>query len=100
VKKVIFSEEARREFFEAAAWFKEHSILGVETFADVMHETLGKMAELPFAAPVWSYAPKYRAWTLKRLHYRVIYQVTDEIIRIVALIHTSRDPRAWLRRLK
>ncbi|HWU88639.1 MAG TPA: type II toxin-antitoxin system RelE/ParE family toxin [Kofleriaceae bacterium] len=100
MKRIVFTEEANRDLAQAAAWFGEHSVIGTAGFVDLIHEALEKIAHLPLAAPPWSYAPKYRALTLKRLHYRIIYQVTDDAIRIAALIHTSRDPILWLDRLE
>jgi len=66
----------------------------------VINDEITRIQEVPFAAPPWSYAPRYRARTLRHLTYRVIYEVTDQEIRIVAIIHTSRDPDYWLDRLK
>ena len=48
------------------------------------------------SSPSWNYAPRFRARTLPNLWYRIIYQVAHTVIRIVAIIYTSRDPRAWI----
>jgi len=32
--------------------------------------------------------------------YRVIYEVTNELIRIIAIAHTSRDPEHWVDRVR
>lgn len=94
-----FTEAAERELTAAAGWFEEHSGIGGARFLAIMHRTVEAICESPFAAPPWSYAPRFRARTVQGLRYRVIYQILDPSIRIVALIHTSRDPRDWAFRL-
>jgi hypothetical protein len=66
----------------------------------LINKVVVDICEMPFAAPPWSYAPEFRAWTLRRLPYRVIYEVTDKLIRIIAIAHTSRDPKHWLDRVR
>ena len=100
MKQVIFTEEADRELEETSAWFDEHSGIGGTGFVAIIYEAIEHICEIPLAAPPWSYDPRVRAWTLQRLPYRVIYEVTDQQIRIVAIAHTSRDPERWLGRLK
>lgn len=100
MKHVIFTEEADRELDEATRWFDEHSGIGGAGFVAMIYEAIEHICEVPLAAPSWSYDPRLRAWTLKRLPYRVIYEVTEQRIRIAAIAHTSRDPEHWLGRLK
>jgi hypothetical protein len=65
----------------------------------MIYDAVEGICEVPLAAPPWSYNPQFRAWTLKRLPYRVIYEVTDQLIRIVTRPHQvegsrrSRQPR-------
>lgn len=99
MKHVLFTEEADRELAAAAAWFDEHSAIGGAGFVAMIYEAVQDICEMPFAAPPWSYAPGSRAWTLRRLSYRVIYEATKRQIRIIAIAHTSRDPERWLDRL-
>jgi toxin ParE1/3/4 len=100
VRELAYTDEARRELSQAATWYDEHGSLGGADFVAAIEAELEQIREMPFAAPPWSYAPRYRARTLRHLPYRVIYEVTDEAVRIAALAHTSRDPEYWLDRLK
>jgi toxin ParE1/3/4 len=99
VKHVIFTEEAEVDLAEASAWFDAHSGIGGTGFVAMIYDVVQDICEVPLAAPPWSHAPKFRARTLRRLPYRVIYEVTEERIRIIAIAHTSRDPERWLDRL-
>lgn len=97
---IIFTEEADRDLADASAWFDVHSGIGGAGFVAMIYEVVENISETPYAAPAWSYAPEFRAWTLRRLAYRVIYEVRDQQIRIIAIAHTSRDPEHWIDRLR
>ena len=99
MKKIAYTDGARRELAKAAAWHDENSSLGGDGFLSVIEDEIERIRAMPFASPPWSYAPRYRARTLRDLKYRIIYEVTEQLIRIVAIAHTSRDPEHWLDRL-
>jgi len=67
VKHVIFTEEAARDLEEASTWFDEHSGIGGTGFLALIDEAVKNICDTPFAAPPWSYAPEFRARTLRRL---------------------------------
>jgi plasmid stabilization system protein ParE len=93
--QVIYSDAARRDLAEAVAWFEEHAPLGGAGFAALLRETVEKIAEVPLAAPCWGPEPRFRAWTLQRVNYRVFYEIVGKTIRVVAIAHTSRRPGYW-----
>lgn len=99
MRRIAHTVGAQHELAEAAAWHAEHSSLGGAGFVSVIEDELERIRAMPFASPPWSYAPRYRARTLRHLSYRVIYEVTDQEIRIVAIAHTSRDPEYLRARL-
>ena len=98
--KIIFTGVARRDLTEATTWFEEHSVLGGAAFATLIRETVERISQVPFAAPRWPPMPRFRAWTLKRVNYRVFYEIAGRAVRIVAIAHTSRRPGYWLGRLR
>ena len=98
--QVVFTGSARRELTEATTWFEEHSGLAGAGFATLIHQAMERIRKVPFAAPRWPPAPRFRAWTIRRVNYRVFYEVIGPTIRIVAIAHTSRRPGYWLGRLR
>lgn len=94
--RIIFSGAARQDLVEATTWFEEHSALGGAAFAAMIREAVERISRMPFAAPPWRHAPRFRARTLTRVHYRIFYEVADQTIRIIAIAHTSRRPGYWL----
>lgn len=99
MRQLVYTEEARRELAEAAVWHEEHGSLGGHLFVGAIEAELERIRELPFASPPWRHAPRYRARTLRKLRYWIIFEVTDREIRIAALAHMSRDLKHWLDRL-
>ena len=100
MREIAYTDDARRELTREAAWHDEHGSLGSDQFLFAIKAEIERIREMPFASPPWSYAPRYRARTLRHLRYRVIYEVTDDAIHIAALMHTSRDPKRWIDRLR
>lgn len=97
--QVVFTDAARQELTLATTWFQEHSELGGTGFAALIRQTVARIREVPFAAPRWAPMPRFRAWTVQHVDYRVFYEVIGPTIRIVAIAHTSRRPGYWRDRL-
>lgn len=98
--RIVFTEAARQDLAEATAWFEDHSPLGGAAFAALIQEAVERICKMPLAAPPWRHAPRFRTRTLKRVHDRIFYEVADEMVRVVAIAHTSRRPGYWLDRDK
>jgi hypothetical protein len=45
-------------------------------------------------------APGIRCWKVKRFPYAIIYEVGDEHILVIAVMHLSRRPGDWISRLE
>lgn len=100
MRKILYTDEARRELAIAAEWHDEHGSLGADPFLSAMNDEIERIRDMPFDSPPWSYDPRYRARPMRHLSYRIIYEVTAEELRIAGILHTSRDPQGWLARRK
>jgi toxin ParE1/3/4 len=98
--RILWSGIARQELAAATAWFQENSPLGGAAFALLIRDAVERISEVPLAAPRWAPEPRFRAWTVQKVNYRVFYELLEDAIRIVAVAHTSRRPGYWLDRLK
>jgi hypothetical protein len=94
---VEFLVPAETEFFEAIGYYNgESEGLGYE-FAAEVKRTIGRILEYPNA---WTQLSKRtRRCRTNRFPYGVIYQVRDDMILIVAIMHLHRDPQSWKDRL-
>ncbi|SRR5258706_8199172 len=93
-----FHPEAENEFFEAINYFEEHDEGLGKTFSREIFVTIRKITFFPFA---WTPISKNaRRVLVNRFPYGIIYQVNDEEILIVAIMHLSREPNYWKDRTK
>lgn len=82
---------------EACAWY-ERKRQGLSAyFMTRINECMARITAEPNAFPRAS--GNYRRALVKRFPYAVFYQYDGHEVVICAVFHTSRDPRAWQRRL-
>ncbi len=96
--KLIYSPSALADMEEARDWLDEQREgLGNEFLGD-LEERIAIVARSPELFGV--VRGGYRLATLSRFRYAVVYEYDGEVIRIVGVIHTSRGPAAWEKRLR
>ena len=95
---VKFLTPAEAEFFDAISYYNIQSEgLGYE-FAAEVKRTIGRIIQYPEA---WTKLSKRtRRCRTNKFPYGVIYQVKEETLLIVAVMHLSREPQNWKSRLK
>ncbi len=94
--RIIDSAEA--EFVGAVQRYnKESEGLGYE-FAAEVKRTILRIEEFPHAWPLFS-KRTHRCRTNK-FPYGVLYQLTDDSILIVAIMHLHRNPKIWKERIQ
>lgn len=87
---------AEREFVAAIDFYNsERAGLGYE-FAEEVKDTLNRIAVFPEAWPLFS--RRARRCFVRRFPYAVLYQVRDDSVLVVALLHTKRNPQTWQER--
>mgnify|MGYP001597043175 FL=1 len=95
---IKFLTPAEAEFFDAISYYNIQSEgLGYE-FAAEVKRTIGRIIQYPEA---WTKLSKRtRRCRTNKFPYGVIYQVKEETLLIVAVMHLSREPQSWKLRLK
>src|SRR5687768_6086844 len=90
--KVIFAPEARDEFRDAFEWYGGHG----PRFATAIAAAVREIQSHPMRWPVVKRdIRKYRTRTFP---YGVLYKVKVDHIRVLAIMHLSREPDYWDRR--
>ena len=94
---VVFLAPAQAELAEAVVYYNaQREGLG-EEFAEEVQHTIARIIEYPEA---WSLlSRRTRRCPTKRFPYGVIYQVLDDTLLIIAVMHLHRAPHAWRSRL-
>lgn len=95
---VEFLQPAEVEFIDAITYYNlQGEGLGYE-FAAEVKRTLGRIIQYPDA---WSpLSKRTRRCRTSRFPYGLIYQVREETILIVAVMHLHKHPASWKSRLR
>ena len=96
--EIKFLAPAENEFLDAISYYNMQSEgLGYE-FAAEVKKTIERIIQYPEA---WAKLSKRtRRCRTNRFPYGVIYQVREEILLIVAVMHLGREPQGWKSRLR
>lgn len=96
--EIKFLAPAENEFLDAISYYNMQSEgLGYE-FAAEVKKTIERIIQYPEA---WTKLSKRtRRCRTNRFPYGVIYQIREETLLIVAVMHLSREPQNWKSRLR
>jgi toxin ParE1/3/4 len=86
--------EAERELIEGALFYAREASpdLGLAFIAE-FERMVGLLCRRPRVGPVWRGTT--RRLPLRRFPYSIIYQLTADEVRVIALAHQSRRPGYW-----
>lgn len=93
---VIWSDEAKAEFYEAERWYAEISVHLSEEFVQAVEKSVQLIAESPLRFPI-VYRERRRSG-VRRFPYGLFYQIEADRILLIACFHGKRNPRRWQRR--
>ena len=86
---------AKLDILEAREWYGAHSSALEERFASALADTLDTVLAHPRAFP--EVEPQVRRTLVHTFPYFVYYRLTPEVVRVLAVLHTSRHPSTWKR---
>lgn len=94
---IILAPEAEQELLEAVAFYNEKS---VDLGKDFNKELEAGIMDISYFPDFWGNVGRgFRRKLLNRFPYALIYDVKEGSILIVAVMHTSREPEYWLKRV-
>ena len=94
---LIIGPEAERDVEAAFAWYEgERKGLGT-SFTQELRATYARILDRPLGYQV--VRSDVRRAMMRRFPYAVFYVVEDDVILVTAVLHTSRNPAAWQRRI-
>jgi plasmid stabilization system protein ParE len=92
-------EEALSDIEEAVQWYeKQRPALGVD-FARTVLAAIESLTANPLRHRLRGRRRNVRWLKSRRFPYRVVYQVSEEVITVFAVLHSARHDRHWKRRL-
>ena len=84
---------ADADLLEARAWYDEQSPGRGRAFFDAVSALVLRVSDTPLAFPIVE--DRTRRALLRRYPYAIYFEVHDDYVLILAVMHTSRDPRRW-----
>jgi plasmid stabilization system protein ParE len=93
---ILLLEAAEADLADAKAWYRQCHPSLESNFLRCVEEALGRIGDHPLAYP--AAAGEFRMAIVHRFPYRIVYRPTPKHIIVVAIVHTSRDPRVWFSR--
>ena len=94
---VIFQRAAKLEFLEASMWYESKRLgLGAE-FIEEIERCISRAAEFPSLYKVVH--NDLRCVIANRFPYAIYFRQESQHIVILAVFHSSRNPRSWQSRI-
>jgi plasmid stabilization system protein ParE len=94
--RVYFTAAARADLDDALTWYETHAPEIGPLFREALRMAVARITENPKQFPPSSHQTR-RAF-LRRFPYIVIFREARGAAYVVAVFHTSRDPRIWRQR--
>jgi plasmid stabilization system protein ParE len=94
--RVLFTAAAQADLADALAWYEAHAPEIVPQFRQALRAVVQRIAENPKQFPPSSH--QTRRALLRRFPTLVIFRETGNSAYVVAVFHTSRNPRTWQQR--
>lgn len=96
---ISFHPAARAEFDEATAFYEAATPgLGV-TFVGAIGAALVRLEDRPHVAPRLPRRPHVRRAVVQAFPYAIVYTISGDELRVLAIAHQHRKPRYWANRL-
>ena len=96
--KLVSEPRADIDIEAAFDWYEHRQTgLGLQ-FLDELRAAYDRIVDGPFKYP--QLRSNTRRALLERFPYAVFFAVEDEILVVLAVLHTSRDPAEWQRRAR
>lgn len=98
MKAILFHPEAEDEMIDSAIFYENRSSGLGHKFLDEIARSLDLISSSPKTWPVFS--DDIRRFLLQRFPFCLLYEIHDDYIYIIAVMHLHRKPFYWKNRLK
>jgi len=93
IVRVILGTEARAEFLEAVAWYKQRSRSSAAGFLADFKETRTRLGRNPQRWP--EVQPGRRRILFRKYPYALVYSIETTVVFVIAVMHQKREPGYW-----
>lgn len=97
MRAVVFLAPAEVEFDAAQAWYEDRSPGLGQAFVTSIQATIERVRRAPLQFPVAD--RDVRRALVRRFPYGVFYLAEEDRVVVIAVFHSSRNPREWKSRV-
>ena len=94
---IVLRPEAESDLLAARAWYEQQRAGLGEEFAEAVDQIVDRIRAMPELYEV--VLQNVRRGKTRRFPYVVYYRVLEDRIEVLAVLHGSRDARAWKQRV-
>ncbi len=94
--RMLFHAAVVKDISQAVLWYEQHSITATNNFKQAVKSALENILSSPLIFR--KIYKEIRVYHLKKFPFSIYYFVEDEIIYIISIFHTSRNPDVWKER--
>ncbi|MFV8749412.1 type II toxin-antitoxin system RelE/ParE family toxin [Nannocystaceae bacterium ST9] len=94
--RVVLTEAARVDLFDAIEWYERHSEGTADRFVAEYRRVRSLVAESPERWP--RIEPTAHHFVFRDFPYSLVYTVAEDLVMVLAVKHHSRAPEYWLAR--
>lgn len=94
-KVVLYHPSFEIDVNSARDWYTERGTSVGEVFVNCVEIAVEKLIADPDSRSTVDFGIRY--WPIERFPYIVFYDITDSMIRVLGVMHTSQDAARWLK---
>ncbi len=95
---VEISDEAESDLDSSWEYYYDVSPAIADAFYQRINISLENLKKMPLSFPLAH--RNLRKYTVKKFPFVIYYQVEDIVVKVIAIFHTSRNPKIWNERVK
>ncbi len=95
---VVFSDDAENDFQESYEYYNDDNSNVADLFFRQINASLDLIKSNPFLFLILQ--NNIRKFTVKKFPFLIYFQVEDDVIKVIAIFHTSRSPEVWKDRIQ
>jgi plasmid stabilization system protein ParE len=98
--RVVLHPSAQREFDEKITYLLRHGLVpnAAELFIDEIEQAIAQIEKAPGKRRLSGRPGYYRVGPTKRFSYSLIYQISGDLIEVLAVAAPQRRPAYWRKR--
>ncbi len=90
---IRYLKEVRQEISDAFVWYEEKKDGFGDDFVDTLEALITRIKANPFAFPIVK--DEMRKAVMSRFPYNVYFEIVELELVVIAVFHTSRNPKDW-----